>query len=132
MRGWLAVPLIGSDGDNYGFIQVSDRLEGDFTAQDEANLLRLASLTATAWTRSRNFTFLSTGPRSRIRGNDQPRPRGHHRRPGRTDRLTRAAGRDDAPLFRALEDESSPLLRDLIGGVLPSIWRVVRGPPWHR
>jgi len=48
MRGWLAVPLIGSDGDNYGFIQVSDRLEGDFTAQDEANLLRLASLTATA------------------------------------------------------------------------------------
>jgi hypothetical protein len=45
---WLAVPLIGSDGDNYGFIQVSDRLEGDFTAQDEANLLRLASLIATA------------------------------------------------------------------------------------
>jgi hypothetical protein len=48
MRGWLAVPLIGSDGENHGFIQVSDRLEGDFTAQDEANLLRLASLTATA------------------------------------------------------------------------------------
>ena len=48
MRGWLAVPLIGHDGQNYGFIQVSDRLEGDFTAQDEANLVRLASLTATA------------------------------------------------------------------------------------
>ena len=48
MRGWLAVPLIGSDQENYGFIQVSDRLEGDFTAQDEANLVRLASLTATA------------------------------------------------------------------------------------
>jgi len=48
MRGWLAVPLMGSDGENYGFIQVSDRLEGDFTAEDEANLLRLASLTATA------------------------------------------------------------------------------------
>ena len=48
MRGWLAVPLIGSDRDNYGFIQVSDRLEGDFTAQDEANLVRRASLTATA------------------------------------------------------------------------------------
>jgi hypothetical protein len=28
MRGWLAVPLIGSDGENYGFIQASDRLEG--------------------------------------------------------------------------------------------------------
>jgi GAF domain-containing protein len=48
MRGWLAVPLIGSDGANYGFIQASDRLEGDFTAQDEANLVRLASLTSTA------------------------------------------------------------------------------------
>jgi GAF domain-containing protein len=48
MRGWLVVPLIGSDGENYGFIQVSDRLDGDFTARDEANLVRLASLTATA------------------------------------------------------------------------------------
>ena len=48
MRGWLAVPLIGSDGVNYGFIQASDRLEGDFTEQDEANLVRLAALTATA------------------------------------------------------------------------------------
>jgi GAF domain-containing protein len=48
MRGWLAVPLIGSDGANYGFIQASDRLDGDFTEQDEANLLRLALLTSTA------------------------------------------------------------------------------------
>jgi GAF domain-containing protein len=48
MRGWLAVPLIGSDGLNYGFIQVTDRLEGDFTEQDEANLVRLAALTSMA------------------------------------------------------------------------------------
>lgn len=48
MRGWLAVPLIGSDRENYGLIQASDRLEGDFTAKDEANLVRLASLTSTA------------------------------------------------------------------------------------
>ena len=48
MRGWLAVPLIGSDGVNYGFIQASDRLEGEFTEQDEANLVRLAALTSTA------------------------------------------------------------------------------------
>jgi GAF domain-containing protein len=48
MRGWLVAPLIGSDGLNYGFVQVSDRLEGDFTEQDEANLVRLASLTSTA------------------------------------------------------------------------------------
>jgi hypothetical protein len=48
MRGWLAVPPIGSDGENYGFIQASDRLEGEFTEQDEANLVRLAALTSTA------------------------------------------------------------------------------------
>jgi GAF domain-containing protein len=48
MRGWLAVPLILLDGQNYGFIQASDRLEGDFAEQDEANLVRLATLTATA------------------------------------------------------------------------------------
>jgi GAF domain-containing protein len=48
MRGWIVVPLIGSDGQNYGFIQASDRVEGDFTAQDEANLLRLGELTSTA------------------------------------------------------------------------------------
>ena len=48
MRGWLAVPLIGSDRANYGFIQASDRLEGDFTDQDEASLVRLATLTSTA------------------------------------------------------------------------------------
>ena len=48
MRGWLAVPLIGSDGVNHGFIQASDRLQGDFTEQDEANLVRLATLTAAA------------------------------------------------------------------------------------
>lgn len=48
MRGWLVAPLLGSDGANYGFIQASDRLTGDFTMQDEANLVRLASLTSTA------------------------------------------------------------------------------------
>ena len=47
LRGWLAVPLIGSDHANYGFIQASDRIQGDFTEQDEANLVRLAALTST-------------------------------------------------------------------------------------
>ena len=45
---WLAVPLIGFDGQNDGFIQASDRLEGEFTEQDEANLVRLATLTSAA------------------------------------------------------------------------------------
>ena len=41
MRGWLAVPLDGSDGVNYGFIQASDRLDGDFTELDEVNFLEV-------------------------------------------------------------------------------------------
>jgi hypothetical protein len=48
MRGWLAVALIGSDGENHGFIQASDRLEGEFTEQDETHLVRRAALTSTA------------------------------------------------------------------------------------
>jgi hypothetical protein len=44
MRGWISVPLIGSDGANCGFIQASDRLEGDFTEQDEANLVRFTDV----------------------------------------------------------------------------------------
>ncbi len=48
MRGWLMAPLIGSDGETYGFIQASARVEGDFTEQDETNFVRLASLTSAA------------------------------------------------------------------------------------
>jgi GAF domain-containing protein len=48
MRGWLVAPLIGVDGENYGLIQASDRIEGDFTEQDEINFVRLALLTSTA------------------------------------------------------------------------------------
>ncbi len=71
MRGWLAVPLIGFDGQNYGFIQASDRLEGDFTEQDEANLVRLATLTATALDGFASCTSPSTEPRS---ARDEPAP----------------------------------------------------------
>lgn len=48
MRGWIVAPLIGTDGENYGFILASDRIEGDFTDQDETDLVRLANLTAAA------------------------------------------------------------------------------------
>jgi GAF domain-containing protein len=48
LRGWLVCPLLGGDQVNYGFIQASDRVEGDFTECDESNLVRLAGLTATA------------------------------------------------------------------------------------
>ena len=48
MRGWVVPPLSGADGENYGFVQASDRIEGDFTNQDEADLVRLAHLVSTA------------------------------------------------------------------------------------
>jgi GAF domain-containing protein len=48
MRGWLAVPLIGEDGLNYGLLQLSDKYnDADFTEEDEAQLKQLAQLTAT-------------------------------------------------------------------------------------
>jgi GAF domain-containing protein len=47
MRGWLAVPLLGRDGNNYGLLQLSDKYDDqDFTEEDEAQLTRLAQLTA--------------------------------------------------------------------------------------
>ncbi|SEK91723.1 PAS domain S-box-containing protein [Stigmatella aurantiaca] len=47
-RGWLAVPLVGSSGSNLGLIQLSDRHEGDFTAEDEAILVQLARMASVA------------------------------------------------------------------------------------
>ncbi len=44
MRGWLAVPLVAIDGSNMGLIQMSDRNEGDFTADDEAILIQLVQI----------------------------------------------------------------------------------------
>jgi len=47
MRGWLAVPLVGADGHNYGLLQLSDKYnDADFTADDEQHLALLAQLTA--------------------------------------------------------------------------------------
>jgi PAS domain S-box-containing protein len=48
LRGWLAAPLVGSDGSNVGLIQLSDKYEGDFTADDEAILAQLAQVAAVA------------------------------------------------------------------------------------
>ncbi|MEN9934060.1 MAG: hypothetical protein RLZZ387_639 [Chloroflexota bacterium] len=48
MRGWLAVPLVGLDGRNIGLIQLSDKEEGDFTADDEAMLVQLAQMASIA------------------------------------------------------------------------------------
>ncbi|XXF78036.1 PAS domain-containing protein [Myxococcaceae bacterium GXIMD 01537] len=48
MRGWLAAPLVSRSGKNLGLIQLSDRYEGDFTAEDEAVLVQLARMASVA------------------------------------------------------------------------------------
>ncbi|WP_051933368.1 ATP-binding protein [Massilia sp. BSC265] len=58
MRGWLAVPLIDRKGRNIGLIQVSDKAEGDFTEQDEAILVQLASIAANGFENARLYGSL--------------------------------------------------------------------------
>jgi PAS domain S-box-containing protein len=48
MRGWLAAPLVGRDGQNMGLIQLSDKYVGDFTEADETILVQLAQMASVA------------------------------------------------------------------------------------
>jgi PAS domain S-box-containing protein len=53
MRGWVAVPLIDRHGTNIGLIQASDKIEGEFSAEDEAILVQLASIASTGFENAR-------------------------------------------------------------------------------
>jgi GAF domain-containing protein len=44
MRGWLATPLLDSQGVNWGLLQASDKYDGEFSADDQAKFERLATL----------------------------------------------------------------------------------------
>jgi PAS domain-containing protein len=55
MRGWLAVPMIGGDGRYLGMLQLSDRYEDEFSAEDEALLVQLAEIAAGAFERLRQY-----------------------------------------------------------------------------
>lgn len=56
MRGWLAAPLVSSDGDNLGVIQLSDKVDGgEFTEDDEAVLVQLAQLASVAIEKARLY-----------------------------------------------------------------------------
>jgi PAS domain S-box-containing protein len=48
MRGWLAVPLKGHQGQDIGLLQLSDKYEGEFTLQDEYVAIELAQLASIA------------------------------------------------------------------------------------
>lgn len=48
MRGWLAAPLTGRNGQNIGLIQLSDKYEGEFTESDEVIIVQLAQMASVA------------------------------------------------------------------------------------
>jgi signal transduction histidine kinase/ActR/RegA family two-component response regulator len=48
LRGWLAAPLVGREGQNIGLIQLSDKYSGEFTDADEAILVQLAQMASVA------------------------------------------------------------------------------------
>ena len=48
LEGWLAVPLISREHETLGLIQVADKVEGDFTPEDEVVLVQLAQMAAVA------------------------------------------------------------------------------------
>jgi PAS domain S-box-containing protein len=47
-HGWLAAPLVTRDGRNLGLIQLSQKLNGDFSEDDEAILVQLAHMASVA------------------------------------------------------------------------------------
>jgi GAF domain-containing protein len=58
MRGWLATPIVDRDGVNWGIFQLSDKVAGEFTAEDERLFFGLAELVASAlegWWQVRNL-----------------------------------------------------------------------------
>lgn len=46
--GWLAAPLTGRDGRNMGILHLLDKIDGDFTAEDEGVLTQLAQMSSIA------------------------------------------------------------------------------------
>lgn len=46
MRGWLAIPLLDSSGTCWGLLQLSDREDGEYTADDEGVLAQFSDLLA--------------------------------------------------------------------------------------
>ncbi|MCS0612422.1 ATP-binding protein [Massilia kyonggiensis] len=58
LRGALAVPLIDRTGRNIGLIQVSDKIEGEFSDEDEAILVQLAAIAANGFENARLYQSL--------------------------------------------------------------------------
>ncbi|HTN83934.1 MAG TPA: GAF domain-containing protein [Sorangium sp.] len=57
-QGWLVAPFIGRSGEDLGFIQLSDKHEGEFTESDEAILVQLAHIASVAIENARLYDQL--------------------------------------------------------------------------
>ncbi|HEU4735028.1 MAG TPA: ATP-binding protein [Kofleriaceae bacterium] len=57
-RGVLAVPFVGRDGARLGFVEISDKLDGELTAADEAIAIQLAQLAVVAIENTRLYDRL--------------------------------------------------------------------------
>lgn len=44
MRGWMAAPLVDRSDVNWGLLQLSDKYEGEFSAEDERQVVQFAHL----------------------------------------------------------------------------------------
>lgn len=49
MVGWLAVPVIGSNGQVVGMLQLTSKMEGDFTEDDESKLVNFSKTVSLAF-----------------------------------------------------------------------------------
>ncbi|HEU0152458.1 MAG TPA: PAS domain S-box protein [Arenimonas sp.] len=63
MRGWLAVPLVDSAGQNMGLLQLSDKQRGEFTEDDQLVAMQFAQMASIAIERARLIDRLSVRDR---------------------------------------------------------------------
>jgi PAS domain S-box-containing protein len=98
LRGWLAAPLVGSDGRNLGLIQLADKREGEFTEEDEAILVQLAQLTAMAVEKARLAEQVQAG---------------HERLQALSHRLVQVQETERREIVRELHDEVGQTLTGL-------------------
>ena len=63
MRGWLAVPLVDSAGRNMGLLQLSDKVRGEFTEDDQLVAMQFAQMASIAIERARLIQRLSVRDR---------------------------------------------------------------------
>lgn len=63
MRGWLAVPMVGSDGKTLGILQLSDKYQGEFNEDDEQVAVQFSQMAVIAIERARLLAKLQVRDR---------------------------------------------------------------------